>query len=337
MARIRTIKPEFFTSLTIADLSKEARLTFIGLWTHVDDEGRCVDDARLVKAALWPLDERTAKDIDEDLWELYDADLILRYVVGPKRFLAVRSWKEHQRINRPSASKFPPPEKGEPTPKAPRGLTHSSVRAHGEISEPSSAPHTSPVEDSPDPHPAPEMTVSPGGGHEEDLPYPGAVVLPMFTSENTTTDGTHAGLSESSVSTHDRKGKEQGKERKGYSASAPSSPDGEGLREPPSTPSGYSDPRFQKFWDRYPHKVSKKKACPAFFKALKRTTFDQLMEGLERYLTQDRRALDGYVKDPTTWLNGDCWDDEPLRPAANGGPAPTAPKRSIRNEWMARQ
>jgi len=39
MARIRTIKPSFFTSLTIADLGLAERLTFIGLWTHVDDEG----------------------------------------------------------------------------------------------------------------------------------------------------------------------------------------------------------------------------------------------------------------------------------------------------------
>jgi hypothetical protein len=102
MARIRSIKPEFFTSLTIADLTPEQRLTFIGLWTHVDDEGRCVDDARLIKAAIWPLDDRTAADIEGDLGVLSESSLILRYTLNRKRYLAVRGWSEHQKINRPT-------------------------------------------------------------------------------------------------------------------------------------------------------------------------------------------------------------------------------------------
>ena len=109
MARIRTIKPEFFTSLTITSLPVEARLTFIGLWTHADDEGRCIDDARLIKAALWPLDDRVAADIEADLRALTEASLIVRYRVGDRSFLAVCGWTEHQHINRPSKSKLPAP------------------------------------------------------------------------------------------------------------------------------------------------------------------------------------------------------------------------------------
>lgn len=109
MPRIRSIKPEFFTSLTVADLTPEQRLTFIGLWTHADDEGRCVDDARLIKAAIWPLDDRTTADIEEDLRALSESSLILRYTLNRKRYMAVRGWAEHQRINRPTASKLPPP------------------------------------------------------------------------------------------------------------------------------------------------------------------------------------------------------------------------------------
>lgn len=312
MARIRTIKPDFFTSLTIADLTHEARLTFIGLWTHVDDEGRCVDDARLVKAAVWPLDERTAKDVDVDLWQISDAGLVLRYTVGAKKFIAVTGWKEHQRINRPTPSKFPSPEKGERTPKG--RLTEGSVRAHGGLSEPSHDTRSGANEGSSTPHAAPEMSESANEAPEDIPPYPGAVVLPMFTSENVTPECAHGGLSESSVTTHWGKGtgnREQGRDL--YSASALSSPKGEGPTDPPTTFADYDDTRFQMFWDHYPHKVSKKKAVAAFEKALKRTSFDVLMAGLHRYLTEDRRALDGYVKDPTTWLNGDCWDDEPVR------------------------
>lgn len=110
MARIRSIKPEFFTSLSVANLTVEARLTFIGLWTHCDDSGRCVDDARLIKAALWPLDDRPAAEVDIDLKALTASSLILRYEVDGRRYIEVMGWAEHQRINRPTASKLPPPD-----------------------------------------------------------------------------------------------------------------------------------------------------------------------------------------------------------------------------------
>lgn len=109
MARIRSIKPEFFTSLTIAGLRCEARMTFIGLWTYADDEGRGVDDARLVRAAVWPLDDRTIAEVETDLAALSAAGLIQRYEAGGRRFLAVTSWAEHQRVDHPRASTIPAP------------------------------------------------------------------------------------------------------------------------------------------------------------------------------------------------------------------------------------
>jgi hypothetical protein len=136
MARIRTIKPEFFTSLTVADLTPEQRLTFIGLWTHADDEGRCVDDPRLIKAAIWPLDDRTAADIEIDLKALTEASLITRYVLNRKRYLAVTNWSEHQRINRPTESKLPAPEEGEePDPEPPTSNDSDSMRTHAQLTE----------------------------------------------------------------------------------------------------------------------------------------------------------------------------------------------------------
>lgn len=136
MARIRTIKPEFFTSLTVADLPLTARLTFIGLWTHVDDAGRCVDDPRLIKAAVWPLDDRTASDIELDLKLLTEASLITRYVLTRKRYIAVTGWDEHQRINRPTPSKLPAPEQGDPLP--PKPVTRDnddSLSTHAQLTE----------------------------------------------------------------------------------------------------------------------------------------------------------------------------------------------------------
>lgn len=110
MARIRTIKPGFFTSEDVAALSMRARLTWIGLWTHVDDEGRAKDNPRLIHAAVWPLDDVTVKQVEQDLVELAAHGRIVRYEVDGKRYLAVTNWNVHQRINRPARSVFPTPD-----------------------------------------------------------------------------------------------------------------------------------------------------------------------------------------------------------------------------------
>lgn len=109
MARIRTIKPEFFTSLSNAELSIPARLTFIGLWTHCDDEGRCIDDARLIRAAIWPL-ERNTKAVENDLAEIEKQGKILRYEGAGKRLIQITEWKRHQHINRAKPSRLPGPD-----------------------------------------------------------------------------------------------------------------------------------------------------------------------------------------------------------------------------------
>jgi hypothetical protein len=99
MARIRSIKPEFFTSLSNSDLSIPARLTFIGLWTHCDDEGRCINDARLIKAAIWPL-ERTVKAVEGDLNELEKGGKITRSSTGPRhRAFPHLTRRRHGRIS----------------------------------------------------------------------------------------------------------------------------------------------------------------------------------------------------------------------------------------------
>lgn len=113
MARIRSIKPEFFTSETIAALPVTARLTFIGLWTYVDDNGVGQDNARLVTAAIWPLEDdptATLRRTREDLARLHEARLITRYEQFGKRYLFVATWDEHQKISHPRKPRFPRPD-----------------------------------------------------------------------------------------------------------------------------------------------------------------------------------------------------------------------------------
>ncbi|MYR83831.1 hypothetical protein GTY41_02430 [Streptomyces sp. SID685] len=112
MARIRSIKPEFFTSLTIAEQPLSARLTFIGLWTYVDDNGVGLADPRLIRAAVWPLEE--APDIlqrtREDLQSLHTAHLVTLYEASGKRLVAISNWSEHQKVSHPRKPRYPRPE-----------------------------------------------------------------------------------------------------------------------------------------------------------------------------------------------------------------------------------
>lgn len=108
MARIRSIKPEFCTSLAIAELNDSEQLCFIKLWTFCDDAGRGIDDVRLVGAALYPLDaSKTADVIDDLLWSLHDHGRIVRYNHQGRDYLEVVNWSEHQKPQHPKPSKYP--------------------------------------------------------------------------------------------------------------------------------------------------------------------------------------------------------------------------------------
>ena len=108
MAKIRSIKPEFFTSEDVSALPLRARLTWIGLWTHCDDHGRAKDNVKLIKAAIWPLDDVSLRDVEEDLAQLAAGGRIIRYEVDGHRYLQVTNW-HHQYIAKPSKAKAPPP------------------------------------------------------------------------------------------------------------------------------------------------------------------------------------------------------------------------------------
>lgn len=109
MARIRSVYPEICLSETMARVSANLERTFVRLWTHCDDHGRCVDNSLLIKAAIYPLHEDvTAEKLNDELYELEDAGLIIRYEVAGKRLIQVRSWDEYQHPNRPKPSKLAP-------------------------------------------------------------------------------------------------------------------------------------------------------------------------------------------------------------------------------------
>jgi hypothetical protein len=101
MARIRTVKPEFWTSEQITDCSPNARLLFIGIWTFSDDNGVHAASIKRLKMEVFPSDDFTQADISTMVDELVAAGLLNPYQVGGEGYWQVTGW-QHQKIDQPT-------------------------------------------------------------------------------------------------------------------------------------------------------------------------------------------------------------------------------------------
>ena len=109
MARIRSIKPYFWSSEQVMSCSRDARLLFIGIWNFADDRGRYVASARTIKAQVLPGDDdATAPKVQRWLDELSANGLLRFYDVDGKKYLIVTGW-HHQKIDKPQEPKYPAP------------------------------------------------------------------------------------------------------------------------------------------------------------------------------------------------------------------------------------
>jgi hypothetical protein len=106
MARIRTVKPEFWSSEQVMSCRPMARLLFIGIWNFCDDGGNHPLAPRTIKALVFPGDDITSNEVSELLGELEGAGLTLSYQVDGKTYLHVRGWR-HQKIEKKNF-KYPP-------------------------------------------------------------------------------------------------------------------------------------------------------------------------------------------------------------------------------------
>lgn len=114
MARIRTIKPEFPQSETIGRLSRDSRLLFIQLWTIADDSGRARANSRVLAGLLYPYDSDAGHLMEPWLEELEAVGCIRLYTFEGSTYLEICNWLKHQKIDRPSASRCPGFDDGEP-------------------------------------------------------------------------------------------------------------------------------------------------------------------------------------------------------------------------------
>jgi len=96
VARIRTIKPEFFTSEDIVSLTPLARVFYIALWCEADREGRLDWKPVTLKMRYLPGDNCNVVELAD---ELIQAGLIVLYEVEGKRYAEIPTFKTHQVIN----------------------------------------------------------------------------------------------------------------------------------------------------------------------------------------------------------------------------------------------
>lgn len=111
MARIRTIKPEFFRHESLFEAERETglplRLAFAGLWTAADREGRFRWAPRQLKLDCLPYDD---VDFSRVLDALVSRGSIVKYAIDGKEYGCIPSWLTHQVINnRERPSDIPPP------------------------------------------------------------------------------------------------------------------------------------------------------------------------------------------------------------------------------------
>lgn len=102
MARIRSIRPEFWRDGDMAELTRDTRLLYIGMWCFADDGGVLPARAHDLRLAVFPGDrDISTDDVERMVRTLVDARRVTEYTVCGKPWWRVLNWS-HQRPLRPT-------------------------------------------------------------------------------------------------------------------------------------------------------------------------------------------------------------------------------------------
>jgi len=109
MARIRTIKPDFWTDSKTGTLSDKATKVFIGTWNHADDYGVLEFDTIALKAKIYPYSsEDHISLIAKPLFdELLPKGLLILFAYSENEeppfrpYLFIKNFPKHQKVDKP--------------------------------------------------------------------------------------------------------------------------------------------------------------------------------------------------------------------------------------------
>lgn len=100
MARIRSIKPEFWEDEKLSDIPIQARLLFIGTWNFADDYGVLSDSVKWIKAKIFPYDSLRDNDVKQWCDALIKNRMLVPFNYGDKGYYIIRRFRSHQIIDK---------------------------------------------------------------------------------------------------------------------------------------------------------------------------------------------------------------------------------------------
>lgn len=101
MARIRTVKPEFWEDEKLADIPMQARLLFIATWNFADDQGVVQSSTKYLKSKIFPYDE-SLREHQVKTWidALVNARMLIPFIHDNKGYFFIRTFQSHQLIDK---------------------------------------------------------------------------------------------------------------------------------------------------------------------------------------------------------------------------------------------
>ena len=100
MARIRTIKPEFWEDEKIAKLPMPCRLFYIGTWNFADDQGVFRGNPAILKSRIFPYDESLrVSEISKWLDALVEVRMLIPVSYNNESYYIIRAFQNHQKFD----------------------------------------------------------------------------------------------------------------------------------------------------------------------------------------------------------------------------------------------
>jgi hypothetical protein len=111
MARIRSIKPEFWRSPSTAKASPLARLLYIAMWNWADDYGVAEWTPRELLGFVFPNDgdikNAELQSLCTEVATCFNTEF---YLINGRRYYCIPTWDDHQKNERRAQGKYPRPD-----------------------------------------------------------------------------------------------------------------------------------------------------------------------------------------------------------------------------------
>lgn len=99
MAKIRTIKPEFWEDEKLSTVSLQSRLLFIGCWNFADDFGVLPSSVKWLRIKLFPYDSLRDNDVQQWVDSLVKNRMLVPFAYSEKGYYVIRRFRSHQIID----------------------------------------------------------------------------------------------------------------------------------------------------------------------------------------------------------------------------------------------